>query len=296
MDLDWADIRLFLAVAESGSLSAAAKKLTVGQPTVSRRLADLEYRVGARLFQRTPAGVQLSAAGERLVEPARRMAEWAGEVARAAAGTERVPSGVVRIAAAPGIAQEVVAPFAAWLRPRLPKIRIELLCSTHFLDLARGEADLALRTKKPSTPDLTTLATLEHTVGVYAAKSYAKGLKKPIQLGSLDWIAWAPPYQDTPPNPQLEAAIPGFVPAFTSDDYLVQLAALDAGMGAMVLGDVRHRFEPKRGRVRLDIDLGPVGRAALHVVAAKSALDAPRVRAVAEVLVDLIAEVQRTNR
>ncbi len=290
MDVDWADIRVFLAVAETGSISAAARRLSVGQPTVSRHIADLEYRIGARLFLRAATGASLSAAGERLVAPARKMAEWAGEVSRAASSAERAPEGIVRVTAAPGVAFEVGAPFAAWVREKLPKIRIELLASTHYLDLGRGEADLALRMRKPNTPDLVTVETLEHTVGVYVSKRYPKKLPKKPALADLDWIAWAPPFHQTTPNPELEAAIPGFTPIFTADDYLVQLSALDAGVGAMVLGDVKHRFSRDNDRRRLDIDLGPHSRSAIHLVAAKSALDIPRVRAVAELLAQALRE------
>lgn len=292
MDVDWADIRVFLAVAETGSISAAARRLSVGQPTVSRHIADLEYRIGARLFLRAATGASLSAAGERLVAPARKMAEWAGEVSRAASSTERAPEGIVRVTAAPGVAFEVGAPFAAWVREKLPKIRVELLASTHYLDLGRGEADLALRMRKPSTPDLVTVETLEHTVGVYVSKRYPKKLPKKPGLADLDWIAWAPPFHQTTPNPELEAAIPGFTPVFTADDYLVQLSALDAGVGAMVLGDVKHRFSRDNGRLRVDIDLGPHSRSAIHLVAAKSALDIPRVRAVAELLAQALREAR----
>ena len=82
MDISWDDARLFLAIAETGSFSGAARRLRIGQPTVSRRLAALEYAVGATLFRRSVDGAALTAAGERLVLPAKKMAEWAGELHR----------------------------------------------------------------------------------------------------------------------------------------------------------------------------------------------------------------------
>ncbi len=102
-------------------------------------------------------------------------------------------------------------------------------------------------------------------------------------------MAWAPPFDSVPPNPQLAEAIPEFTPAFTADNFLVLLAAAEAGLGAMVLGRVSHRFSQERNLVPLDIELGPWARGQLHLVCSKSALDIPRVRKVSELLV---AELQ----
>ncbi|HMR74923.1 MAG TPA: LysR family transcriptional regulator, partial [Polyangiaceae bacterium] len=145
MHIPWDDIQLFLAVAEGGSLSAAARKLGVGQPTVSRRIAALEAQLSERLFERSADGTTLTAAAEQLLAPARRMAESAGELMRGAERGDAAPQGVVRLTAPPGIAFDFVAPFAASLRSRLPAVRLEVRSSIQYLDLSRREADLALR-------------------------------------------------------------------------------------------------------------------------------------------------------
>ncbi len=286
MDMSWEDVRLFLAVAEAGSVSGAARRLRLGQPTVSRRLAELEYHLGYPLFRRGVSGAALTAAGERLVPPAQKMAEWAAELDRAAAKDEGKPRGLVRLTAPPGVAYELMAPFAAWLRHRLPELRLELLSTMSYLDLVRGEADLALRLKAPTDPDLKVLATVREKVGVYVAKSYAARLPKKYGLGDLDWIAWAPPYDSLPPNPQLAALIDGFAPVFTSDSFLVQWRAAECGVGAFITALGTHRFARPTNLVPLPLDLGPFGQSELHLVAAKRALDIPRVRAVAELLVE----------
>src|SRR5262245_56478272 len=149
MDISWEDLRLFLAVAEAKSFSAAAKRLGLGQPTISRRLADLEHALGYKLFHRAASGVTATAAAVRLLEPARKMAEWAGEVGRAAAAGDRTPQGIVRLTAPPGVAFDFVAPFAAYVKTKLPKVQLEVLSKIEYLDLARGEADLALRMRAP---------------------------------------------------------------------------------------------------------------------------------------------------
>jgi DNA-binding transcriptional LysR family regulator len=96
------------------------------------------------------------------------------------------------------------------------------------------------------------------------------------------------------PNPQLEELMPGFRPIFTSDHFLVQLAAAEAGLGAMVLARIRHRFARPTTLVPLPIDLGPYNRGAVHLVCAKSALDIPRVRLVAELIVQELRQVKQT--
>ncbi|HMI87565.1 MAG TPA: LysR family transcriptional regulator [Polyangiaceae bacterium] len=292
MDIPWDDLQVFLAVAEGRSMSAAARRLRMGQPTVSRRVAALEHRLGYALFRRNVEGVLLTAAGERLVSPARRMAEWAGEVTRASSSIDHKPEGLVRITAPPVVAWDFLAPFAGWLRRKHGAIRLEVLSDTRFLDLGRGEADLALRTNPANQADLVTVASFEHSNAIFGAKDYVARLPRRFTLADLDWICWAPPYEDLTPNPQLAELVPGFVPAFTSDSYLVQRQAAEAGLGVIALGDWRHRFARPTALVPLKLDLGAHARSATHLVCAKSALDIPRVRLVAEV----IAEALRAPR
>lgn len=287
MDIPWDDLRLFLAVAEAGSLSAAALRLRVAQPTVSRRVADLEARMGEPLFVRGVQGATVTAFGERLLAPARRMAEWAAEVERAAEGGEAAPSGVVRVTAPPGVAFEVVAPFAAALREELPEIRLEVVSTVQYLDLSRREADLALRTQRPAQRDLEVLASLELAAVPFASRAYAAKVRRKAKVAEVDWIGWAPPLDHLSPNPELARWIPGFSPVFASDDFLVQVRACEAGLGALFLGRARHAFSRASDLVELELDLPPVP-AGLHLVAARSALAIPRVRAVAERLAEML--------
>ena len=283
MHIQWDDLQVLLAVADSGSLSAASKRLRVTQPTVSRRIAELEATVGEALFVRTVDGATPTSFGERLLEPARRMAEWAAEVDRAAERAETTPRGTVRITTPPGIAFEFVAPFAAWMATRLPDVTLEVVSSIEYLDLSRRDADLALRFAAPMQRDVTVLGKLDLDVGAFASVAYAKTLPKRARLKDVRWVGWAPPFDHLSPNPELAKAIPGFRLAFASDDFLVQLRAAEAGLGAVFLGRVEHRFSGAQKLVELDVDLGPIRRT-LYLVGARGALEIPRVRAVAELL------------
>lgn len=289
MHIPWDDVRLFLCLAETRSMSRAATLLNLRQPTISRRLAALEDELGYPLFLRSASGVSLTAAGERWLVPAGKMAEWAGEVSRVAGGREERMSGVVRVAAAPGVAFDFLAPFASWLKTKEPRISLQLLTSIHYVDLARGEADLALRMRPANQADLVTVASLRHRNAVFVAKSYAKQLPKRCTWADLRWICWAPPYEHLPPNPVLESLIPDFKPAFSTDNFLVMLRAVESGVGAMVLGHLRHRFTNIGSLVPLRLDLESHSHSELHLVCAKSALEIPRVKLVADRLADEIA-------
>ncbi|CAN5323405.1 LysR family transcriptional regulator [soil metagenome] len=283
MDISCDDVRIFLAVAEARSLSGAARKLGIAQPTISRRLAALEARTGEPMFQRSVSGATLTSYGERLLGPARNMAQWAAEVDRAAESRQTSPNGVVRITAPPGIAFDVLAPFAAWLKTKLPLVQLEVLSTVRYLDLGRREADLALRFEAIAQRDVVALCTIETEIMAFAARAYIAALPKGYTAADVGWIAWAPPYEGVFPNPQLAKLLPGFVPAFASDDYLVQLRAAVEGVGAMLLGRMRHRFARDVGLVPLTpVFWAPKAR--LHLAAGRTALEIPRVRAVADLL------------
>jgi DNA-binding transcriptional LysR family regulator len=296
MDISWEDVRLFLAVADHGSLTEAARNLRVGQPTVSRRLAELEESLGYPLFDRSVEGTTLTSQGERWLEPARRMAEWAGELRSTAELTDSSPAGIVRITAPPGVAFDFVAPFAGLAREKFPQIQLQILSRVEYVDLSRREADIALRTRAPTQRDLTVVYSFMHLNDAFASKSYAKRLPKHPKLSDIDFIAWAPPFEQFPPNPQLQQMIPNFRPAFSSDDFIVQLRAVEAGVGAMFMQKVRHRFNRESELVPLGLDLGPHAKSGLHVVCAKSALGVARIRAVAELIAQELAHAEKLSR
>jgi DNA-binding transcriptional LysR family regulator len=296
MHTSWEDAQTFLAVAESRNFSAASTLLGVGQPTVSRRIAALEGRLNCQLFTRGRRGTELTDAGARLLPAAEQMARWAAEFGRLAQGAEESPTGTVRVAAPPGIAVEVLAPLAAVARERLPEIRFEVLASVDFIDLTRGGADLAIRTRETHEPELTTIYSARFEIGVYATAEYKARLVEKLeaagrtdsvfQIRDLDWITWSFPYEQVAPRPMLERAIPDFTPAFASDNYLVLKSALAAGLGVMVL-EKQGSTGSFAGNELVELDLGfSLPPSEYHLISAKSMRYVPRVRAVTELLVE----------
>jgi DNA-binding transcriptional LysR family regulator len=295
VDLDWEEVRLFLVVAEHRTLSEAARRLGISQATASRRLTALEDRVGYPLFDRTVEGAEITTLGTRWLEPARRMAEWATELSDTADLANVKPAGVVRIMAPPSLAFDFVAPFARAVRERYPEITLQVLSRTGSLDLMRRDADIALQMQPPTQRELATVRTFTHYNDAFVSKAYAKKLKQPPKPADVNYIAWAPPFEQFPPNPQLAEMIPGFIPSFAADDFLVQLRAAEAGVGAIFMQKVRHRFNRDSPLVPLGLHLGPHAKGSFHVVCAKTALGVERIRAVAELLDQELADAERLS-
>jgi DNA-binding transcriptional LysR family regulator len=148
--MNWNDIPLFLAISEQRSLAGAARVLGVNHSTAFRRLNALEGDMGMRLFERLPQGYLLTAAGEELVDYAYQAQAAVDTLSRRAAGRDQTLAGDVRFTTAPNLANRYVPWALERLRERHPGIRVEVIVSDSDYDLARREADLALRaTRRP---------------------------------------------------------------------------------------------------------------------------------------------------
>lgn len=177
----WDDVRFFLAVAREGSLSAAARLLDVGHVTVARRITLLEKHLGVKLVTRTPDGFAITPAGQAILRQSTVMERAALDLERAAAGRDSLTSGTVRLTAAEALARRIVVPATAALRQRHPNLQIDLITSVRSLDIARREADLALRFARPSNPDLVCRRLGEVGFSLYASRRYLAQRGKPIR-------------------------------------------------------------------------------------------------------------------
>lgn len=295
MDLQWDDLRIFLAVADAGSLSGAARRLKVSQPTLSRRIAEMEYGLGEPLFVRKNQGISLTKAGRRLLPAAQGMAQWATEANRSLDAKNSPVSGRVRITAAPAFAFDFLAPFAETLKRKHPQITLEVLAGTERLNLSRGEADIALRKQPSDDPDLIMVDEVVVPIGAYASREYARRLPAKYDFRDLDWIAWAGEHEILSPNPELASKIPDFRPAFTSDDYSVQVAACQAGVGAMILLKPSQRLKRPSELVQLKLELPAALRPPLAIICHKRMTDLPKVRIVVDLLRQEFADLRKSQ-
>ena len=176
---DWGDLRFFLEVARSGTLTAAARRLRVDSTTVGRRLSALERELGAKLFSRTPGGLALTAAGEAMRTAGAEMEEAVLRGERRALGADRQLSGVVRIATTEMLGEVVVLPAVLALHERHPQIRVDLLTGSGQLDIARREADVALRYVRPDRGELVARRAGSVAFAPYASKKYLAARGRP---------------------------------------------------------------------------------------------------------------------
>jgi DNA-binding transcriptional LysR family regulator len=170
--LDWDNLRYFLAVARAGSLSAAARQLRVAQTTVGRRVAAFEAALGARLFVATPSGQALSATGLRMLAHAEHMEREALAAERVAAGRDVGLSGPVRITATEWMIRSVLGPLLAPFASAHPALELELLADPRHLNLARREADIAIRASAFEEKEIVQRPLGAVSFGLYASDAY----------------------------------------------------------------------------------------------------------------------------
>jgi len=184
-DLEWDDVRCFLAVNRTGTLAAAARKLRINYTTVGRRIAALQRALGARLFDRTPDGLVLTDAGEAVRTAGDQMEEAALLFEQRALGADRTLSGLVRVATTEAIGQVVFLPALRALHEKHPHIRVELLTGSLQVDIARREADLAVRYIRPEGGNLVTRRIARVGTAAYASRGYLRRHQRPVQGSGL---------------------------------------------------------------------------------------------------------------
>jgi DNA-binding transcriptional LysR family regulator len=183
--LDWNLIRVFVAVGETGSLSAAARVLGSSQPTVGRHIDELERALGQRLFVRGKRGYDLTEQGDALMARGLAAVEAFAAVARQAAGQEERVAGTVRIAASDVVSAFVIPPIMARLAVEESQIEVEVVASDRVENLLRRDADIAVRMVRPTQQDLLTRHIADIPMRLCGAKTYLDRRGRPETLEQL---------------------------------------------------------------------------------------------------------------
>jgi DNA-binding transcriptional LysR family regulator len=233
-NVDWDQVRLFLAIARGGTLASAAERLALDVSTVSRRLDKLEEELGVVLFQRARQGTALTDAAEQMLPIAEEMEASLHRFAAAVAQVETEVEGVVRLTVLPGVADAFVAPALAELHTRHPRLLVELDASVSYADLTRREADLALRSTRPTSGDLVVTRVYEGHAVPMTSPAYAAELGRLRRLEDARWIAWGDDLAHLPIARWLREHGPGVVPVLRTSHFQSQLAAARAGLGVMM--------------------------------------------------------------
>ncbi len=183
--MDWTLAKSFLAVAETGNLSAAARTLGISQPTIGRQIKALEAQLGAELFRRVPRGLTLTSTGASVVVPAKAMRDAAMQMETSVAGQQTSLDGTVRITASVVISTYHLPKIIADIREAEPQIAIELVPSDESHNLLYREADIAVRMYRPVQLDLITQNLGDIRLGIFAAKSYIARRGLPVTRADL---------------------------------------------------------------------------------------------------------------
>lgn len=254
--MDWSDIRIFLAVARSGTLGGAARSLHLSHPTVGRRLRALEQATGQTLFQRTADGFVLTEEGSGVVALAEQMEEGALALERRLAGQDRDLRGCLRISSADWFGAYVLPPIIAEFTMGYPRVDIEILTGTRLFSLAQREADIAFRIIPFDTSDVVQRRLARLNYGVYIAAdapepAYRDGtgfrlITHDTSTGQFPDIAW------------LMEAFPNAEPVMRSNNRNVQARMCRHGVGIAVLPQVVGNQIP--GLRKLQLPAEPPGR------------------------------------
>jgi len=284
MAVQWDDFKIILALARGGSVAAAARELQVDNSTITRRLSALEESLGAQLLIRNGREFIWTATGLASVEAAKSMEAAISETLRAVSAGKGEVSGTVRVATAPSLVPLLVKHVLPELRAAHPELNVELGGSYHRVDLARGEADLALRFAQPQEPDFIARHATDVGWFVFAAQSYVDLYGRPADHNALRLhrlVLYVPQMHAVSPLSWLEQFHANNQDTARVDSLTVAASMVSAGEGIAVLPTFIGDRIPGLTRVfpeRIGVNSG-------WIVYHESMRNSARVRAVADGLV-----------
>ena len=231
--MEWSDVRIFLAIARTGTLGAAARALNLSHPTIGRRLRALEQATGQTLFQRTADGFVLTEEGNAIVAMAEQMEDGALAMERRLAGQEQNLQGTLRISSADWFGAYVLPPIIADYTNAYPNVDVEILTGTRLFSLAQREADIVFRIVPFDAPDIVQRRLIGLAYGAYVAVDspephYGDGaglrlITHDTSTGQFPDIAW------------LRESFPNARPVLRSNNRNVQGRMCREGIGIAVL-------------------------------------------------------------
>lgn len=269
MNIPWEDLELLFAISTERSFSAAARRIGLTQPTVSRRIQALEERLGVELFVRDAEGARLSDAGLRLVPAIDQMARLAEEAKQALEDGER-PRGEVQVGAQGGSPSEILFFLARDLRKSLPLVSIRARFGDSETAFERGVLDMWI-TCAPLPKRARPLFHATLDCGVFVSKGYARRLERKPGRGryvarDLEWVGSAPVSGARTrgaesrevsgrPGDGRRKARKSCDSGFTTDSYEHQLRATEMGLGAMILPRLTATSTPQGALVEIDVEI-----------------------------------------
>jgi DNA-binding transcriptional LysR family regulator len=254
---DWDDLRYFLAVARQGSTIAAGRALQVNQSTVHRRLTVLEHRIGRPLVKRHPTGYRLTELGEEMVAYAERVEQAVQAFEQQLEVIRRDAVGVVRVTCPEPIIYRITqSSLLDRFHARYPGIRVEFVMSDKYLDLAKGEVDVALRSGDTDDNELVGRKIADSIWAVYASRTYVEQHGRPERVEDLErhpLVGFDETMANHRASKWLRQVAPGGKIVARNDSVLGLVYAAKAGMGVAPLPTALGDAEADLVRV-----LGPI--------------------------------------
>jgi DNA-binding transcriptional LysR family regulator len=279
-ELDWEDVRFFAALARHGSLSAAARALTVNHATVARRLAALEQALGAKLFKRRPTGYELTAAGRSALDAADAMESAAAALSQLE--PEAALSGLVRLTATPSVAEVFLIPRLAALQEQHPALDLEIMAERRPVSLQRHQSDIALRLGRPERGELLARRVARVAYRFYSTSAWRDRLKQGVAPCLIGFDEAGAQF---PEALWLARRFGKARLALRCNNQIGQIAAARAGCGIAMLPCFLAAGDPALVEVRLG-DMPPTRE--LWLLTRRDVQKSPRIRVVTDVLLDLI--------
>lgn len=280
--IDWNDFRVVVAIADTGAIRTAAKRLGVSHATVSRHLKDLETRLKVRLFDRMKEGYVPTAAGEDFVRTAHKMDDEAAILSRRIAGRDHALEGVIRVTVPAFLAEALLIPSLAEFRSLYPRVELQLIAGYEHLDLSKREADVAVRIYDKPPETLIGYRLADIAFAVYGVKQYVARAKRrqPLSVVSEDDGRERPKWW--PARWEMDQRI-------RVNDPILSFALIRAGLGVGRLACCIGDLEPALFRLP---DPFPVGATGLWLLTHRDLRRTARIRAFA----DFLAEALRRQR
>ncbi|EJL53248.1 MULTISPECIES: LysR family transcriptional regulator [unclassified Rhizobium] len=286
--MNWDDVRIFLAVARTGQILAASKRLGLNHATLSRRLTSLEESLKSRLFVRRTNGCELTAGGEVFLASAERMETEMLSVQANLGRTDTAIAGTVRVGAPDGFGVSFLAPRMGRLIERHPELKIQLVPVPRSFSLSQREADIAITLERPEQGRLVSAKLTDYTLGLYASRSYAElnglpadaeGLKPHRRIGYVEDLIFSQSLNFT------GEVMRNWNAAFEISSATGQTEAVLSGAGIGILHDYIARQHDELVRILPEISI----RRAYWTTFHESARELVRVRTVSDFLQELVA-------
>ncbi len=290
--MDWDDVRMFLAVARTGQILGASKRLGVNHATLSRRVTTLEERLKARLLVRRTNGCDLTAEGEIFLHAAERMETEMLRAQQSVGHLDSTIAGTVRIGAPDGFGVSFLAPRLGRLIARHPELRIQLVPVPRSFSLSQREADIAITLERPEQGRLVSSKLTEYTLGLYASKAYMAAAGAPEAVEALrdhPRIGYVEDLIFTPSLDFTGEIMRNWDASFEISTATGQTEAVRSGAGIGILHDYIARQYPELVRILPDVAI----RRAYWTTYHESARDLVRVRTVVDFLQELVSAERR---